>query len=74
VTTGIDLDIGAGIPDCIRFQKHFHEYKTEVYEGLNCDSIMFKGQVESSNRLNLLYDVTQHYHVITNLTGAMTKR
>jgi hypothetical protein len=31
--------------------------------------------VESSKRINLLYDdVTQHYHVITNLTGAMAKR
>jgi hypothetical protein len=36
---------------------------------------MFEGHVESSERLNLLYDdCSRHYHVITNLTGAMTKR
>lgn len=46
-----------------------------LYGGLNCDNIVFEGQVESSKRLNLLYDdVSQHYHVITNLTGAMAKR
>jgi len=33
---------------------------------------MFVGQVDSSKRLNLLYDeVERHYHVIANLTGAM---
>ena len=46
-----------------------------VYDGLNCDSILFERQVESPKRINLLYDdVNQHYHVITNLTGAMAKR
>ena len=35
---------------------------------------MFEGQVETSERLNLLYDeVTRHYHVIGNLTAAMAK-
>jgi hypothetical protein len=36
---------------------------------------MFEWQVETSERLNLLYDdVTSHYHVIGSLTGAMAKQ
>jgi len=36
---------------------------------------MFEGHVESDKRLNLLNDdVDRHYHVITNLTGAMAKK
>jgi len=36
---------------------------------------MFEGQVHSVKRINLLYDdVERHYHVITNLTGAMARR
>jgi len=36
---------------------------------------MFEGRVESAKRLNLLDDdVERHYHVITNLTGAMARR
>jgi hypothetical protein len=73
-TTGINLDNGAGIPKLIELQDHFSQFKIFVYDGLNCDSIMFEGQVESSERLNLLYDdVSRHYHVIENLTAAMTK-
>jgi len=35
---------------------------------------MFEGHVESDKRLNLLYDdVDRHYHMITNLMGAMEK-
>ena len=35
---------------------------------------MFEGQVDASKRINLLYDdVERHYHVITNVTGAMAK-
>jgi phosphoribosylanthranilate isomerase len=55
-TTGITMDNGAGIPEQIRFQEHFHEYKIVLYGGLNCDNIIFEGQVESPKRLNLLYD------------------
>ena len=74
-TTGIDLTNGGGIPELIRFQEHFHEYKIVVYDGLNCDSILFEGQVEYPKRINLLYDdANRHYHVITNLTGAMAKK
>jgi hypothetical protein len=36
---------------------------------------MFEGQVETSDRINLLYeDTTRHYHVIGSLTGAMSKQ
>jgi hypothetical protein len=74
-TTGIDLSEGAGIPEIERFQDHFSQYKIVVYEGLNCDSIMYEGHVDTPARINLLYDdITRHYHVIGNLTGAMAKR
>ena len=70
---GVDLKNGAGIPELIRFQEHFRgEYKIVVYVGLQCDSVMFKGQSESDRRINLLFDeVTYIYHVIDKLTGAM---
>ena len=46
-----------------------------VYQGLRCDNIMFECRFESVKRVNLLYDdVERHYHVITNLTGAMVKK
>jgi hypothetical protein len=36
---------------------------------------MFEGQVETSDRINLLYhDTARHYHVIGSLTGVMAKR
>ena len=74
-TTGINLDNGGGIPELELFQDHFRQYKIVVYAGLNCDVIMFEGRVETSERLNLLYDeVTRNYHVIGNLTAAMAKR
>jgi hypothetical protein len=74
-TTGIDLSGGAGIPELVRFQEYFREYKITVYQGLNCADKMFEGQVNLSKRINLLYDdVERHYHVITNLTGAMSRR
>jgi hypothetical protein len=74
-TTGIDLSQGAGIPEIERFQEHFGEYKIVVYEGLNCDNVMFEDRVVSFTRINLLYDeVTRQYHVIGSLTGAKAKR
>jgi hypothetical protein len=37
--------------------------------------VLFEGYVETSDRINLLYDdTTHHYHVIGNLTGAMAKK
>jgi len=42
---------------------------------LNCEDVIFEGKVASEKRVNLLYDdVTRHYHVIANLTGAMSKQ
>jgi hypothetical protein len=73
-TTGINLENGGGIPEHERFQDHFDQYKIVVYTGLNCDSIIFEGQVETSERINLLYDTTRHYHEIGSLTDAMAKR
>ena len=74
-STGIELSNDAGIPEIIRFQEHFREYKIVVYHGLNCDNIMFEGQVDSIERLNILYDnVERHYNVIIKLTGAMARK
>jgi hypothetical protein len=74
-TTGINLDNGGGIPELIKFQEHFKEYRIVVYEGMNCDQILFDGQNEEPKCLNLLFDdVTRHYHVINNLTCAMAKQ
>jgi len=71
---GIDLSTAAGIPELVRFQEHFREYKIVSSHGLSCEDIMFEGQVDSSRRINLLYDdVEKHYNVIANLTAAMAK-
>jgi hypothetical protein len=36
---------------------------------------MYQGHGDSDKRINILFDeVTQHYHVIANMTGAMAKR
>jgi len=44
-----------------------------VYSGLQCENIMFDGQVATPQGINLLYgDV--HYHAITNLTAEMAKK
>jgi len=68
-TTGIDLPNGAGIPELVRFQEHFREYKIVVYHGLNCENNMIEVQVDSAKRLNILYDdVERYYHVIINIT------
>ena len=65
-TTGIDLQNGGGVPEIRRFQDHYTEYKIVVYSGLNCEDIIFQGEVTSEKRVNLLYDeVKRHYHVIT---------
>ena len=74
-TTGINLDRGGGIRELEQFQEHFKDYRIVVYAGLNCDAIYLDGHVNSEKRINLIYDdVEHHYHVITNLTGAMSKR
>jgi hypothetical protein len=69
--TGIDLTNGGGISELMKLQEHFKEYRNVVFGGLNCNDMMFEGQVESENTINMLYDsVSKHYHVINNLTGA----
>ena len=66
---------GGVVPEIRRFKDQYTEYKIVVYRGHNCDDIIFVGQVTSEKRVNLLYDEdNHHYHVITNLTGAMSKR
>jgi hypothetical protein len=71
----IDLDNGAGIPEHSQFQDHFHEYEIVVHDGLNFEIIMLVGQVDSSLRLNLVYDeVTCQYHEIASLTCALVKQ
>ena len=59
----------------VLFQELFREYKIDVYHSLNCDNIMFEGQVRAAKRLNTLHDdVERHYYVTANLTGAMARR
>jgi hypothetical protein len=73
--TGIELRDCGGIPELTKFQEHLSQYRIVVYSGLQCENIMFDGQVNASTRINLLYDdVNRHNHVITNLTGAMAQR
>jgi hypothetical protein len=73
-TTGINLQNGGGIAELQRFQNLFTLYKIVVSGGLHCEDVILDGQVTSEKRINVLYDdVNHHYHVITNLTGAMAK-
>jgi hypothetical protein len=73
--TGISLTEGGGIPQLIKLQEHFSQYKITVYQVLACEDVIFEGHVDSPKKINLLYDdVEQHYHVIVNITGAMTKK
>ena len=61
-----------GIPELIRFNKNFLEYKFVVYSGFNCEIIMHQGHVDSEKRINFLfYEITRHNHVISNLTWTM---
>jgi len=53
---GISLAEGGGIPQLIKFQEHFRQYKITVYQGLACEDVIFEGQVDSPKRINLLYD------------------
>jgi hypothetical protein len=74
-TTGIDLSAVGGVPELMRFQQHFKEYRIVVFGGLKCEDIYFDGQVESEKRINLVYDdEKRHYHVINSLTGALARR
>jgi hypothetical protein len=71
--TGIDLIRGGGLPELAMFQQYLTDYRIVVYEGFDSKRIMFDGQNAGSTkpRINLLNDdITRHYHVINNLTGA----
>ena len=68
----VGLSRAGGIPEPEEFQRHLSEYRIVVYSGLQCDNIMFDGQVPSVQRISLLYD-GQYYHVITNPTADMIK-
>jgi hypothetical protein len=50
--TGIDLSGGVGIPELIKFQEHFRDYKITVSRF--CVKTMLGGQVDSPKRINLL--------------------
>ena len=52
-TTGINLDRGGGIREFAQFQDYFKEYRIVVSSGLNCEDIMFDGQVQTEKRINL---------------------
>jgi hypothetical protein len=54
--TGISLTEGGGIPQLIKFQEHFRQYKITVYKGQACEDIIFQGQVDSPKKINQLYD------------------
>ena len=74
-TTGIDLSNGGGISELIRFQEYFKEYRIVVFGKLHCEDVMFDVQVEPEKRINLLYDdVKHHFHVINNVTGALSRK
>ena len=47
-TTGINLDRGGGgIREFTRFQEYFKEHRIVVFSGMNCEEIMFDGQVQT---------------------------
>ena len=72
--TGISMSEGGGISELIKYQEYFRQYKITVYQGQACKDIIFEGQVDSPNKINVLYDdVEQHYHLIVNIPGAMAK-
>ena len=63
------------MPELMRFQEHFKEYRIVVFGGLHCEDIYFDGQAKSDKRINLVYDAVQrHFHVINSLTGAMPRQ
>ena len=61
-TTGINLDLGGGITDFAQFQNYFKEYRIVVFSGLNCEDIMFDGQVQTKKGLTSFMTTL---HVIT---------
>jgi hypothetical protein len=71
-TTGIDLTNGGGVPE-LNFKSISKSTELFVFGGLNCKDLVFDGLVESEKRINLLIDVTHHYHAINSATGAFAQ-
>jgi len=68
------LTNGGGLQEFRQFQDHHSNYKIVVFDGLNPDMFMFRGNSHSTKKLVLLYDRDiENYNVITNLMGAMEK-
>jgi len=73
--SGVDLTNGGGFEEFRLFQKQFSDYKFNVFDGLNPNSVMFSGKSFSVKKLHLIFDrENKHYIIITNLKGLMTKR
>ena len=49
--TGLDVTESGGIPQLIKFQEHFRQYKITVYQVLTFEDIIFEGQVDSPKKL-----------------------
>jgi hypothetical protein len=73
--TGIDLTHGRGIPELMKLQENFKDYRIVVSGVLHCEDILFDGQVESEKIINQLYDDAAHlYHVIINVPSAISRK
>jgi len=70
--SGFDISNGGGFEEFGRFQDHISDYQIIVFDGLETDRLMFRGNSRSANKLRLLYDrENEHYNVITNLKDAI---
>jgi len=49
--TGISLTECGGIPQLIKFQEHFRQYRITVYQGMACEDVIFEGQVTPPRKL-----------------------
>jgi hypothetical protein len=49
--TGISLTEGGGIPQLIKLQEHFRQYKITVYQGLACEDVIFMGRSTPPRKL-----------------------
>ena len=70
----MDLSNGGGLQELQQFQHYLSDYKIIVYDGLNCDRLIFSGNSVSAKKLYLLYDSETGHYVITNIKAAMAKR
>ena len=73
--SGVDLSNGGSLQEPAQFQEYLSDYKIIVFNGLNPDSVMFRGNSLSSKKLYLLYNADiKNYSVITNIKAAMAKK